>query len=161
MSSIITKDTYQISATVEQVKEFILTPERILDYYPSPIEGGVFVEGRSIWIRLKSGVTAMELVSDKLNPHMMTVLLHISSLQEPPADIKEVKAKALMTFYEDWLLIPNDKGTQINKQWRDLTKHKNKWLPIKAMIQNTVKEYGEKIEHAWNAAAENSLESAI
>ena len=40
-SNIVHTEIMQLRATPAQVREFILTPERILDYFPSPVDGGV------------------------------------------------------------------------------------------------------------------------
>lgn len=39
--SIVHTEVMQLRATPDQVREFILTPDRILDYFPQPVEGWV------------------------------------------------------------------------------------------------------------------------
>ena len=61
-SGIVHTEIIELQATPAQVREFIMTPQRILDYYPSPTEGGVIEPGLKIYCRGKAGVSLLETV---------------------------------------------------------------------------------------------------
>ena len=160
MSTIITNHTYQIAAPLELVSQFILTPERILDYSPKPIEGGVFKEGEMIWIWLNTGVTLIERTTLLSDQNKITTRVTVSDLKNAPRSADEIKSNALMTLYEDWVLTVIENGTEIEKSWRDLIKHKNTWLPMGMMIRTSVKNDGARLVPAWNKAAQQLLQTA-
>jgi len=43
--NVIHTEIIALEASPAQTREFITTPDRILDYFPNPIEGGVFEDG--------------------------------------------------------------------------------------------------------------------
>ena len=45
---IVHREVMELAAPPARVRELVMTPERILDYYPAPIEGGVFEAGRAL-----------------------------------------------------------------------------------------------------------------
>jgi hypothetical protein len=61
-SRIVHREVIELQATCTQIREFIMTPERILDYYPSPIEGGTIESGSMIFCRGKAGTSLLEVV---------------------------------------------------------------------------------------------------
>ena len=50
-----------------------MTPERILDYYPDPIEGGVITAGASIYCRGKAGVSLLEIMPEESGDKLVVV----------------------------------------------------------------------------------------
>ena len=49
MAKITHRDIMLLNAAPELVREFIMTPERIADYFPDVIDCGAFEAGKSIW----------------------------------------------------------------------------------------------------------------
>ena len=49
MSRITCRDVMQLSASVSQVRRFIMDPQRIADYYPGVLDFGTFAPGKAIW----------------------------------------------------------------------------------------------------------------
>ena len=58
--SIVYQDLIELEAPPETVREFIVTPERILDYYPGGIEGGVIEPGAAIYCRSEASVSLLQ-----------------------------------------------------------------------------------------------------
>ena len=50
-----------------------MTPQRILDYYPSPIEGSVIEPGSKIYCRGKAGVSPLEIVPGECSEELLVV----------------------------------------------------------------------------------------
>src|SRR5262245_34115969 len=147
------REVMELRATPEQVREFIMTPERILDYYPAPIEGGVFEAGRSFWCRGEIGVSMLERVEEESTDDCLVILVTTAVGLEPPYTPDAIRAATTFTMIEDWALAAGSDGTTLTKSWRDIEAVGDPPFPLEDAVRETAKgESGTLIER-WNEAA--------
>jgi hypothetical protein len=147
------REVLELRATPAQVREFIMTPERILDYYPAPMEGGVFEVGRSIWCRGEMGVSMLERVEDESSDDCVVVLVTTAIGLEPPYTPEGIEAATTFTMIEDWALAPGPDGTTLTKTWREVRATGDPPFPLEDAVRETAKgERGSLVER-WNEAA--------
>ena len=147
------REVMELEATPAQVREFIMTPERILDYYPDPLEGGVFEAGHSFWCRGEIGVSLLERVEDESSDDCMVVLVTTAVGLEPPYTPEGIRAATTFTMVEDWQMAASAGGTTLTKSWRDIKAAGDPPFPLEDAVRETAKgERGVLIER-WNAAA--------
>ncbi len=151
-SSIIYSVVLELNIKPVLVRQFIMTPERILDYFPSPLDGGVLDPGRAIYCRGKSGVSLLQI--DEVNSKDSHVVVKVSTAMKlkPPLTIERIEAAAFFTMIEDWELEETESGTRLTKTWRDIVKKRLRLLPIKAIVRSSVKSESEKLVAGWNKA---------
>ena len=147
------REVMQLRATPAQVLEFVMTPERILDYYPDPIEGGVFEAGRAIWCRGASGVSMLERVDDESSDDCLVVLVTTAAGLEPPYTPEGIRAGATFTMVEDWAVVATPEGTTLTKSWRDITMIVDLPFSMEDAVRETSKGESEPLVAKWNAAA--------
>jgi hypothetical protein len=143
----------ELRATPAQVLQFVITPERILDYYPDPIEGGVFEEGRAIWCRGAIGVSMLERVDDESSDDCLVVLVTTAAGLEPPYTPENIRAAATFTMVEDWAAAATTDGTTLTKSWRDVTTIVDLPFSMEEAVRDTSKGESEPLIAKWNAAA--------
>jgi hypothetical protein len=147
------REVMELRATPAQVREFILTPERILDYYPAPVEGGVFEAGRSIWCRGEMGVSMLELLDDESNDDCVTVLVTTAIGLEPPYTPEGIVAATTFTMVEDWALAATPDGTTLTKSWRDVRATGEPPFPLEDAVREAAKGESGTLVEQWNEAA--------
>jgi hypothetical protein len=152
-SSIVHTEIIELQATPAQVRQFIMTPQRILDYYPSPIEGGVIEPGRKIYCRGKSGVSLLEIVSEESSEKLLVVKVTTATGIKPPFTESRIKSAQFFTMVEDWQLEETVQGTRLTKTWRNIEKHKMKYLPMKMIVRRSAKAESKELQAAWDRAA--------
>ena len=103
-SNIVHTEIMQLRATPAQVREFILTPERILDYFPSPVDGGVLEPGNSIYCRGEMGTSMLELVAEESSDELMVIKVTTALGLEAPFTRARIEASSTFTMVEDWAL---------------------------------------------------------
>jgi hypothetical protein len=155
-SSIVHREVILLCAPPAQVKEFILTPERILDYYPSAIDCGVIEPGSSFFCRGKSGVSLLEL--DTSQSSERTVVLRVTTAMklDPPFTAKKIKDATFFTMVEDWEVEPHELGSRLTKTWRDIKKKRLKYLPLRSIVKKSARAETKKLKLAWDRAAQPS-----
>jgi carbon monoxide dehydrogenase subunit G len=153
MTRIVHRDVMQLTAAPEQVREFIMTPERIADYFPGVIDCGTFDAGKSIWCSSKTGVSLLEFVEEETTQWKLTMTVVNASKMATPYTAEAIKANPFMTMVEDWEIEARDGGTRLTKTWRNVVKHKMKWLPMNLLIRRTAKGEHQKLVDSWNKAA--------
>jgi carbon monoxide dehydrogenase subunit G len=153
MTRIVHRDVMQLTAAPEQVREFIMTPERIADYFPGVIDCGTFDAGKSIWCSSKTGVSLLEFVEEECTQWKLTMAVVNASKMATPYTAEAIKANPFMTMVEDWEIEARDGGTRLTKTWRNVVKHKMKWLPMNLLIRRTAKGEHQKLVDSWNKAA--------
>jgi len=153
MGKIIHTDVLQLNVSPELVREFIMTPERIADYFPGVSDCGAFEAGKSIWCSAKTGVCLLELVEEESSDLKVTMNVITARKVAEPYSAEAIKANAFMSMVEDWEIEANGSGTQLTKIWRDVVMHKMKWFPIAPMIRWTTKGEHQKLVDGWNKAA--------
>jgi hypothetical protein len=146
-------EVMELEATPAQVREFIMTPERILDYYPLPLEGGVFEAGRSIWCRGEIGVSMLERVEDESSDDCVVVLVTTAVGLEPPYTPEGIEAATTFTMVEDWALAAGPNGTTLTKTWRDIRAAGEPPFPLEDAVRDTAKGESGSLVERWNAAA--------
>ena len=152
-SSVVHREVIELDATPEQVREFIMNPARILDYYPGPIDGGVIEDGSAIYCRGKSGVSLLELIESQTNPEMVVVKVTTARNIDPPFTIEKINAAGFFTMIEDWEIEPMGQGTRLTKTWRDITQSRLKFLPMGWIVRRGARAETPKLKAAWDAAA--------
>jgi len=153
MGKIIHRDVLQLNASPELVREFIMTPERIADYFPGVNDCGAFEAGKSIWCSAKTGVCLLELVEEESSDLKVTMNVITARKVAEPYSAEVIKANAFMSMVEDWEIEANGSGTQLTKIWRDVVMYKMKWFPMATMIRWTTKGEHPKLVNGWNKAA--------
>ena len=147
------REVMELRATPAQVREFIMTPDRILDYYPAPVEGGVFEEGRSIWCRGEMGVSMLERIEDESSDDCVVVLVTTAIGREPPYTPEGIEAATTFTMIEDWALTPSPDGTTLTKSWRDIRATGEPPFPLEDAVRETAKGESGSLVERWNEAA--------
>jgi len=152
--SIVHREVLQLRATPEQVKRFVLTPERILDYYPGAITGVVLEEGQAIICQGKSGVSLIEKVANESHGGQLTVKVTTATAFDGALTRENVMDNVFFTMMEDWAVAAVDGGTQLTKTWRNIEKKKMKFLPMGLIVRMSAKGESKKLRLAWDKAAE-------
>jgi hypothetical protein len=148
------REVLELRATPAQVRRFVMTPERILDYYaPAPIEAGVFEEGRSIWCRGEMAVTMIELDDDQSDDDRVVILVTTAMGLEPPYTPAQIRAATFFTMYEDWAVAPSPEGATLTKSWRDVNTPTEVDFPLEDSIRETAKTESAPLIERWNEAA--------
>jgi hypothetical protein len=147
------REVMELRATPAQVLAFVMTPERILDYYPDPIEGGVFEEGRAIWCRGAIGVSMLERVDGESSDDCLVVLVTTAAGLEPPYTQENIRAAATFTMVEDWAVVATARGTTLTKSWRDVTMMIDLPFSMEDAVRETAKGESKPLIEKWDAAA--------
>ena len=135
----------------ERVREFVVTPERILDYYPEPIEGGVFEAGRAIWCRGAMGVSMLERL-DESTDECVVMLVTTAVGLEPPYTPEAIRAAATFTMIEDWAVAADGTGSVLTKTWRDVLAGDEPSPPLADIVRESAKGESGALVAGWNAA---------
>ena len=143
-----------LKATPDLVREFIVTPERILDYYPAGIDCGVFEAGKSFYCRGKSGVSLLELDTEQSTKSKLVLKVTTALNLKPPFTPQKIRNHVFFTMVEDWEIQACDQGTRLRKSWRDIKKHKLKLLPIGLVVKLTAKSESSKLKLAWDSLSQ-------
>lgn len=138
-----------LKLNAKQVREFIMTPERILDYYPQGIESFVVKPQQSIICRGTGGASLLELINESENT--TTIKVTSALLFKPPFTAERIKAQCLFTMIEDWQVDEHDEGCMLTKVWRDIEKHRLRFLPMAWIVRNTAKKESSKLQNSWNS----------
>ncbi len=148
------RESIHLIAAPTTVREFILTPERMMDYYPGGISCGVFEAGKAYFCHGKAGVSLVELVEERKEP-ALRVTLKVTTARglRPPFSPDSIRDNAFFSMLEDWELHPDEGGTRLVKTWRDIEKFKMRWLPLNLIVRKTAKGESETLRTAWNRAA--------
>ena len=92
------QEKMRVAAPPEMVQQWILAPEKVLEYAPGPVDCGLFRPGEQVWIRLKTGVTLLEKVHEESTDNRTTVRVTASTLKRNPTSVTEIESNRLMTF---------------------------------------------------------------
>jgi hypothetical protein len=152
-SPIAHSEVLELKATPAQVREFITTPERIMDYYPDSIEGGVLESGLAIYCRGKAGISLLEVDEESSNEKLVVVLVSTARKLKPPYTAERIKQAAFFTMIEDWQLEPSSAGTTLTKTWRDIRKYKLRFLPMSRIVRAGARSESKTLVECWNRAA--------
>jgi len=148
-TKIICQETLIIDAPSNKVREFIKTPERILDYYPGAKEGGVLEAGRYFYCQGGSGISLLEIITDK--PQQVYLKVWTAMSCPKPFSVESIKANAFFIMEEDWKLEAQGNKTQLSKSWLNLEKIKLRFLPMAWIIRRSVKKESQLMAQKWAA----------
>ncbi len=151
--SIAYRDIIKLEAPPEVIRQFVMTPERILDYYPGGIEGGVIEPGAAIFVRASSGVSLLQLDQVASTPMKLVVEVYTAGKLEPPYTADRIRAAAFFSMVEDWCLEPHNGGTLLTKTWRDIRKYRMRFLPMKMLVVRGAKSESQALREGWDRAA--------
>lgn len=153
---IVHTEIMELVAAPDLVKAFIMTPERILDYYPMPVEGGVLEPGKAFFCRGEMGVSLLESVPGAVvqNGQELIVLKVTTAIGlESPFTRERIEANATFTMFEDWLLEASGPGTKLTKSWRDIESVGPEPFPLAETIKQSAIAESPQLVTAWNKAA--------
>lgn len=142
-----------LAAPPSRVREFVKTPERMMDYYPGGISCGVFEAGRSYYCHGRAGVSLVEILPEPASAHCVTLKVTTARGLRPPFSAAAIRQKAFFSMIEDWELYAHGDGTRLVKTWRDIQKYQLRWLPLGWIVKRTAKGESETLRSAWNRAA--------
>ena len=151
--SLVHTEVMQLKATPEQVRAFIMTPDRILDYFPQPVEGGVLEPGRAIWCRGEMGVSMLEVVDAETTDDVVVVKVSTAFGLEAPFTRERIEENTVFTMVEDWALEAKGGGTQLTKSWRDVQSKGPEPFPIADAVKEGAIHESAQLVEGWNAAA--------
>jgi hypothetical protein len=146
------REVMALAATPGRVREFVMTPERILDYYPEPIEGGVFEANRAIWCRGAIGVSMLERL-DESTDDCVVVLVTTAVGLEPPYTPQAIRDAATFTMVEEWAVAAEGDGSILTKTWRDVLADGEPSPPLAEIVREAAKGENDALVSRWNAAA--------
>jgi hypothetical protein len=92
MNKITYRDVMLLDASPMQVRQFIMDPGRIADYFPDLIDYGTFEAGKAIWCSGKSGVTLLEFNEKESTESKLVLTVVTSNTQKPPYTVEGNKA---------------------------------------------------------------------
>jgi hypothetical protein len=146
------REVMALAVAPDRVREFVMTPERILDYYPEPIEGGVFEAGRAIWCRGGMGVSMLERLDDSTDDCLVVLVTTAVGLV-PPYSPEAIRDAATFTMVEEWAVVPEGAGSMLTKTWRDVLAGGEPAPPLADIVQEAAKGESGALVSRWNAAA--------
>ncbi|MEH6568215.1 MAG: hypothetical protein V7709_04005 [Halioglobus sp.] len=152
-SNIVHTEVIELQATPEQVREFIMTPERILDYYPDPLEGGIIEPGVSFYCCGKAGVSLLEIIPSESNEKLIVLKVTTATNMRPPYTEERIKSAKFFTMIEHWQLKETTMGTSLTKSWRNIHKYKMKFLPMGFIVRKSARAETRKLKAAWEKLA--------
>jgi hypothetical protein len=152
-SNIVHSEVMELRATPAQVREFILTPERILDYYPDPVDGGVLEPGKAIWCRGGAGVSMLETLESESTADCLVILVSTAFGLEAPFTRESIEAACTFTMVEDWALEATATGTTLTKTWRDVKANADVGRSLEDAVREGGKHESASLIKGWNQAA--------
>lgn len=147
---IVHQEVIELDISPAQVREFIMTPERILDYYPGALEGGVIEQGSSFFCWGKSGVSLLELMHAESSEQLLVVKVTTATRLSPPFTESRIKASTFFTMIEDWEIMATPTGSRLTKTWRDIRKARFKFLPMALIVRLSARKESATLKRAWN-----------
>jgi len=153
MSSIILQKVYEINAPVEVVRSFIYSAERARDGIANATVSGILEEGKAFYAGTDHAVTLYEIIENETTDTKITRRNTLSFGAPKPYTIEGIKRNASSEFIEVLELQAAGDATKLIRTWRDLVKHKRKWMPIGMFMRNAERFDAPQMIEAWNAAA--------
>ena len=153
--NIVHTEVMEILATPAQVREFILTPERILDYFPDPLEGGVLEPGKAIYCRGGIVTSMLEVLEAESSDELVVIKVTTAIGLEAPYTRERIESNETFTMIEDWALAPTASGTALTKTWRDVVSAGPEPFPLADAVREGAIHESAKLIAGWNQAAES------
>jgi len=152
-TNVVHTETMQLDATPAQTREFITTPDRILDYFPDPVEGGVFEPGKAIYCRGEIGTSLLERIESECNENRVVLKVTTAIGLAAPFTRERIEENATFTMIEDWDLAPNGTGTTLTKTWREVTAIGPAPFPLEEAVREGAIHECDSLVQGWNRAA--------
>jgi hypothetical protein len=156
--SIVHTEVMELVASPAEVRRFIMTPERILDYYPSPVEGGVLEPGRSFFCRGEMGVSMLERVEAESSDDLIVLKVTTAIGLAAPFTRERIESHTTFTMVEDWALRSSGTGTTLTKSWRDVESVGPEPFPLAETVKQSAMNESPQLVTAWNRAAKRDSE---
>ena len=151
--AILHTEVMELRATPAQTRAFIMTPERILDYYPMPVEGGVLEPGRAIFCRGEAGVSLLERLEDECSDDCVVIKVSTAFGLEAPYTRERIEAATAFSMVEDWELEATAEGTRLTKRWRDVQENGPVPFPLEETLRTSASGETDALVQGWNRAA--------
>ena len=151
------QEMIELEASPATIRQFIMTPERILDYYPGGVDGGVIEPGTAIYCRAEGSVSLLQVDQAASTDSTLVVDVFTAIGLEPPYTIERLREAAFFSMVEDWHLQPAGDGTRLTKTWRDIRNYGGDFLMTDAMIAEGAKSEREALRTSWNQASATDL----
>lgn len=155
-SGIVHTEVMELAATPAQVEAFIMTPERILDYYPDPVGGGVLEPGHAIYCQGAMGVSLLERIEAECSARCVVIKVTTAFGLEAPFTRERIEANGAFSMIEDWELAPSGDGTTLTKTWREVIALGPEPFPIADAVREGAVHESPSLVRGWNAAAEQA-----
>ncbi|MGE4650910.1 MAG: hypothetical protein AAEJ53_08485 [Myxococcota bacterium] len=153
--NVVHTEVMEIRATPAQVREFILTPERILDYFPEPLDGGVLEPGKAIYCRGAMVISMLELLEAESSDELVVIKVTTALGLEAPYTRERIEANGTFTMIEDWALASTAFGTTLTKTWRDVESAGPEPFPLADAVREGAIHESAKLIAGWNEAADS------
>lgn len=150
--NVILRLTMELAITPAKAREFIFTPERILDYSPTHHTGGVLVPGSALYCIGDDSMFVMERISPDDDHELIVMEVHSALVLDPPYTVDKVRDDAIFRMVEDWQLTETPDGTLLTKTWRDLDQYKFEELPMGPIVAAAAEEETDLLVNGWNNA---------
>jgi hypothetical protein len=150
---VVYREVIELQATPAQIREFIMTPERLVDYNPGAVDCGVFEPGHAVWFRTEQNVVMIERVEDDCRDDCVVVRATVAPGLVPPFTPDDVRAGQVMNLMEDWDLEEIPDGTITTETWRDVVTVVELPFDVEDGIRELAKTETAPIIEKWNAAA--------
>ena len=141
------EEVIRIRATPEEVRGCILSPNRILHYYPLGAESGELEAGRSFYCRGRLGISLFEILQS--DPNSILLEVHNATACDPPYTAERIKRAAFFSMLEDWHIEADGGGTKLTRLWRGIEQRRMKAIPIRLFVQLTAKLESLAIKKHW------------
>lgn len=151
-NSIAYRDVLPLAIPPALARQYIMTPDRILDYYPGGIGGGVIESGQSIYCYNEAVISLLEIVESEAN-NIVTVLVTTAPVMEPPYTAERIKSSGFFSMREDWQLDETASGTQLTKTWRDVHCSDPNMEGMADIVRESAIEEAKHLVDGWNNAA--------
>ncbi len=153
MNKLLHTEVMDLAASPEQVRRFITSPERILDYYPGGIEGGILEPGKAIYCRGSQGISLLEVDQELSSDKLVVMKVYTAQKCAKPYTAAGIKAAAFFSMVERWQIEAHGEGTRLTKSWGDVAKYKLRFLPMGWMVKRGARGESAELVAAWNQAA--------
>ena len=141
------EEVIPIRATREEVRQCILSPSRILQYYPMGNGSGDIDPGRSFYCKGRFGVSLFEVL--RSDPDYILLKVHNATACDAPYTAERLKQASFFSMLEDWHLEDEAGNTKLTRRWRDFEQHSLKMIPVRLLVRIAAKLESRAIKKHW------------
>jgi hypothetical protein len=136
-----------VRASPEHVRECILSPQGILDYYPMGNAADHVDPGKSFYCKGTLGISLFEIV--RADPDYVLLEVHNAMSCAPPYTEARIKEASFFSMLEDWYLEPASKGAMLTRLWRGFRQQRMRGVPVRLMVRAAAKLETRAIRRHW------------